>query len=153
MNGSDELLIEVLEQVRQQGFSLPHPRSLEPLRATPRRTPGQRSRVARKELVCGYRVEVADDAAGSHGLPELRGHTVIVGPDLMGLPLEVVTGWCAIHLARIQGSTKGAMAAARKLRELSIRAVVDRCQTEPTSLPQASITLSPSGRWLLVPQR
>ena len=138
MNSSDELLFEVLEQVRQQGLSLPDPRSIKPTKDMPPRTRSKRPRASSKDVVCGYQVVVSDAAAEGPGLPELRGHAVIVGPDLMGLSLEVVAGWCATHLAGMRGGTKSAMAAARKLRKLSILAVVDHCQPTPTSFPQAS---------------
>ena len=126
---SDELIFEVLEQARLLGVPLPDPRTTEPAKTGPVWQGRRRPPDSPAEVVCSYRVIVVMDA-GTVGpqLPELRGDTVIVGPDLMGLPMKVVAGWCATHLPGMRRGTKEAMASARKLRKISITAAVERCQ-------------------------
>ena len=127
---SDELIIKLLERARQLGFPpVADPRTVEPPKNGPAQRRGRRSPASRKDVVCGYRVGVVMDA-GTVGpqLPELREDTVLIGPDLMGLSMEVVAGWCATQLNGTRGCMKNAMAAARKLRKISILAAVERCQ-------------------------
>ena len=135
----DDDISKVLELARRLGLPLAQPRPDAPCGPASHRRRSRRSPTPSRDIVCGYRVVVADASESTEPLlPELSHGTVTVGPDIMALPIGVVAGWCALHLTGGVGGTKGALAAARRLRKLSILAAVERCQPEPTSLPQVS---------------
>ena len=123
----DDDISKVLELARRLGLPLAQPRPDAPCGPASHRRRSRRSPTPSRDIVCGYRVVVADAAEATEPLlPEMRERTILVGPDLMGLPLEVLAGWCATNLTGGSRGTKGALAAARKLRKISILAAAAR---------------------------